>query len=208
MYIDEIKITPNPLWIFTGKLWIHTNVSVANGNVNVQIGRKIIGSPRSFITCDLDNLSLQEFAFLKRQIGLHVTGALWAEADFNFLGPDIIKSEGTWSFKIEKGRIIPPHFPSFSFDSILGRGFIQAEKIHLEDIKLEGEELFLQAKGEVRIARDIKDFYVDTKVRLKLFPKFEKRFGFISNLLPKPDTEGYINVPIYGPPHALKFSIR
>lgn len=208
IYIDEIRIIPNPLKLFTGKAWIHTRVSAANGILNAQLGRKFIGSPRNYIITDMNNLSLNELAFLEEKTGMHITGILNGQTEINFPGNDIIKSEGIWSFNIEKGRIIPPHFPPFTYDSFLGKGFIKEEKIHIENLKLEGQELSLEAKGEVKIARNINNFYVDTKVRLKLLPKFEKKLGFISNFLPKSDNEGYINVPIYGTPNALKFSSK
>ena len=73
---------------------------------------------------------------------------------------------------------------------------------------IQGQDLSLAATGQIRTGPEIENFFVDTQVKLKLFPKLRKRLGFFSNLLPKPNNEGYINLFIYGPPGGLRFSSK
>ncbi len=206
MYIDEIRASPNFLKIFTGKIWINLYISLSNGIINAQVGKKLIGSPVTYLFCNMKDVSIQDLPVVEQQLKIHITGIMEGEAGIKFLENDFTKGEGIWFINIENGRITPSHFPSFNYNKAYGKGLIKENKIQIEEIKILGEDISLQAAGNIQMGHKLTDFYVDTQVKLKLFPRFQKKLGFISNFLPSPDKEGYINIPIYGHPNALRFS--
>jgi type II secretion system protein N len=208
MDIDEIKVVPDFFKILKGKMGIKGKLLVGDGVVKANIDQRLLGSPVRYLTGSIKNISIQELPFLGQQLGMHVTGLLRGEIDAEWSGKDIIKSDGTWSFNIEEGRIIPKQFPAFSFNTIHGRGFIKEQNIHIKRIEIQGDDLSLTATGKVKLAPQINDFFVDTQVGLKVLPKLRQRLGGFASLLPKPDNTGFINLFISGPPGQLRFSSK
>ena len=204
--IDEIRVAPDFFKILKGKLGIKGELLIGDGVVKANLDQSFLGSPVRYMTGSIKNISIQDFPFLSQQLGMHVTGLLRGEIDAECTGKDILKSHGTWSFDIEKGRVIPKQFPAFSFDTIHGRGLMKEENIHINRIEVQGEDLSLTATGKVKLAPQIKDFFVDTQVGLKVLPRLRQRLGGFASLLPKPDNSGFINIFLSGPPGELRFS--
>ncbi|MGA1839885.1 MAG: type II secretion system protein GspN [bacterium] len=204
--IDEIKAAPDFLKILKGMIRIRGELLIGDATVKANIDQNLFGSPVRYLTGSIKNISIQDFPFLSQQLGMHVTGLIEAEIEAEWPGKDILKSDGTWSFDIERGRVIPKQFPAFSFDTIHGRGLIKEENIYINRIEIQGEDLSLTATGKVRLAPQIKDFFVDTQVGLKVLPRLRQRLGGFANLLPKPDNSGFINIFLSGPPGELRFS--
>jgi type II secretion system protein N len=206
MNIDEIKAAPDFFKILKGKLGMKGKALIGDGIVKADIDQRFLGSPVRHLTGATKNISIQDFPFLSQQLGMHVTGLLKGEINAEWSGKDIIKSDGTWSFDIEKGRVIPKQFPAFSFDTIHGRGSIKEENIHINRIEIQGEDLSLTATGKVKLSPQIKNFFIDTQVGLKVLPRLRQRLGGFANLLPKPDNSGFITIFLSGPPGELRFS--
>ncbi|MGA1863535.1 MAG: type II secretion system protein GspN [bacterium] len=204
--IDEIKAAPDFYKILKGKLGIRGELLIGDGIVKADIDQNLFGSPVRYLTGSIKNISIQDFPFLSQQLGMHVTGLLEGEIEAEWPNKDILKSDGTWSFDIEGGRVIPKQFPAFSFETIHGKGLIKEENIHINRIEIQGEDLSLTATGKVKLAQQIKDFFVDTQVGLKVLPRLRQRLGGFANLLPKPDNSGFINIFLSGPPGELRFS--
>jgi type II secretion system protein N len=208
MIIDEIKAAPDFFKILKGKLGIKGELLIGDGVVKAHIDQRLLGAPIRYLSSSIENISIQDFPFLGQQLGMHVTGLLKGELDAEWSGKDIIQSDGTWSFNIEEGRVIPKQFPAFSFDSIHGKGLIKKQNIQIKRIEIQGEDLSLTATGKIRLAPQIKDFFVDTQVGLKVLPKLRQRLGGFASLLPKPDNSGFINLFLSGPPGELRFSSK
>ncbi|MBN2372175.1 type II secretion system protein GspN [bacterium] len=206
--LDELKVGLGIKKMLKGRIGLDLDLLTGNGKINAKIDKKWIGHSIRYLTVDIKDLSIQDFPVLDQQFGIHITGLMTGKADIEWPGNDITTSKGEWAFNIEKGRIIPKHFPAFAYDSAYGNGVIKEQAIQIEKIQIQGQDLSLTANGQIRMETEISNFFIDTKVKLKLFPKLYKRLGFFTNLLPKPDNEGYINLFIYGPPGALRFSSK
>jgi len=206
--IDEMKAGLNFLKILRGRIGIRGEIQVGDGSIKANFDQRLIGKSLRHLSGVIKNIAIQDFPFLGQQLGIHVTGLLNGELDANWSGQDIIQSDGTWSFHIDKGRITPRQFPAFSYDSVQGRGIIKEQNIQITRIEVEGQDLSLVATGQVRLASQIKKFHIDTQVGLKLLPNLRQRLGAFASLLPKPDNSGFINLFVSGPPGGLRFSSK
>lgn len=203
--IDEIRATINPLKILLGKIELDTDILFANGIINLKINRKWIGTPVNSLVAKAENVLLEKLTILKEQYGMGLSGTLGANLKIEFSGNELTQSQGNWSFNVENGHVMPPRFPPFHYNSCSGKGFISEQKIFVEDVEIQGEEMLLLGKGEIKMGKTIAALDVDLKVQLKIYPKLQRKLGGFSGFLPKPDKQGYINLNLYGPPQNIRF---
>ncbi|MGA1795204.1 MAG: type II secretion system protein GspN [bacterium] len=206
--IDRAEAGIDFLSLVKGKIGIKGKLTKGEGRIQVSVNHRLWGAPARHLSAALTNLAIQDFPVLSQQFGIHVTGILQGDLDVDWVGKDIINSNGTWSFTIDEGRMIPRQFPAFSYTSITGEGSITDQHVVIDRVEVQGDDLSLNATGRVRLAYQLQQIFVDTQVGLKVFPGLRQRLGGFATLLPTPDTHGFINLFISGPPGDLRFSSR
>ena len=206
MDIDQIDVAVDFLKVFTGRMGIKGKLQIKEGLIQVHIDQKWFGAAERHLSGLIKDISIQDFSFLGDQFDMQVTGLLNGELSADWTGNDIIKSNGAWSFKIDKGRIMPKQFPAFNYDHVLAEGTVAKQSLHINRIEIEGDDLSLVANGRVRLANRMKEFFIDTQVKLKILPRLKQRLGGFASFLPRPDKSGFINLYVSGPPGDLRFS--
>lgn len=204
--IDKADTGIDYLKILTGRLGIKTHLSLMDGEVKARFAKRYISPHLMHISGDIKGISVQDLPLLKQKIGIHLTGSLNGTFNIDFSKEDISKSNGDWSFMIEKGRLMPKHFPAFGYQSITGEGSIKDQQILIEKIAVQGTDLSLMAGGKVKMETKLSKFLIDAEVKMKFLPNFIQKIGGFASLLPRPDEDGFISLFIYGPPDALRFS--
>lgn len=208
MMIDRIEAGLDFLSLVKGKIGIKGKLTTGEGRIEVSVNQRVLGAPARHVSAAFTNLAIQDFPVLSQQFGIHMTGSLQGDLDVDWVGRDIINSNGRWSFRIDKGRMIPRQFPAFSYEAITGDGSVKDQHVVIDRVEIQGDDLSLNASGHVRLAYQLKQLFVDTQVALKVFPGLRQRLGGFATLLPTPDNHGFINLFISGPPGDLRFSSR
>ncbi|MGA1843316.1 MAG: type II secretion system protein GspN [bacterium] len=206
--IDRAEAGIDFLSLVKGKIGIKGKITIGEGMIQASMNHRVWGAPARHLSAAFTNLALQDFPVLSQKFGIHVTGLLQGDLDVDWIGEDIINGSGRWSFTIDEGRMIPRQFPAFSYTSITGEGSIKEQHVVIDRIEIQGDDLSLNASGRVRLAYQLQQLLVDTQVGLKVFPRLRQRLGGFATLLPTPDTHGFINLFISGPPGDLRFSSR
>jgi len=208
MMIDSIEAGPDFLSLVKGKIGIKGRLTIGEGRIDASVNQRVLGGPARHVSASFANVAIQDFPLLTQQFGIHITGRLRGELDVDWMGRDVINGNGRWSFRIDEGRMIPRQFPGFSYASITGEGSVKDQHMVIDRVEIQGDDLSLDATGRVRLAYQSKQLLVETQVGLKVFPGLRQRLGGLADILPTPDSRGFINLFISGPPGDLRFSSR
>ena len=99
---------------------------------------------------------------------------------------------------IENLKIMTIPVPTIHYNKITGEVNFVRDNLRIKGLKLEGNDINIEVRGNILFRRDFSKSPIDVNIRFKLSPSYQSELGILKNLIKKRKIGGFSSIKIAG----------
>ncbi len=203
---DKLKVRLQLTSLFSKTRQIKYFTSAYGGEIYGRIGVQRDNSRNKiWINADFNDLILEKHhAIAEGLFNASVSGRVEGDIEITNYSPgrkgamkgkiDINIGSGS----IDNLKIMAIPIPTIHYDRITGGVKFVRDNLRIKGLKLEGNDINIEVRGNILFRRDFSKSPIDVNIRFKLSPSFESEMGILKNLIKKGGIGGFSSIKIAG----------
>jgi type II secretion system protein N len=203
--VDEARLRVRPTQLALGRVWVDFDIYAYGGGFAGSFCRRggILDLAMNFADLRLAKYDIRELA--KKYGQLDVDGTIGGDFSMHVIKGQRKGNSGALNLNLDRLRLanitmLGSTLPNIAFEPGKLSMELQHQQFKLNDFSLKGDNLSVQASGQVFVNEDTpKKSRVNLNVKFKPSDELEDGLGVLAMGLGEPDSDGYFEYRVNGP---------